>query len=442
MKRITLLTLTLVLSVVPIFWISAGGMIVKEAQKLGLELIEKAKSGSIEDIKLLINKGADLNRKDDHGNTALMWACEEYYTEIAELLIEKGADLNIKYDHGNTALMWACIYDRIYLAELLIEKGAGLNIQDNHGNTALMKAFYENHTDVAELLIEKSADLNIKDNNGNTALMWVCYTGDTMIAKLLIEKGADLHKQDNNGMTALMRACSMGDTEVAKLLIENGADLNIQDNHDYTALMWVCGDGDTKVAKLLIENGADLNIQDKDGNTALILVSRNGDTETCKAILSHAIILPELQSEKVKFIVNLFLVLKKNKCPKDIQFLIASKLELMELLYFENTKDYRNLFREAFLTKVDEIAKRTIEALKPMMVNARNLEGLTQELKDLLNPQHYEDNFGQVLRENIEKAIKARKLHLFVQRITESVENSNNQENSGLISAMLSWFFK
>ncbi len=175
-----------------------------------------------------------------------------------------------------------------------------------------------------------------------------------------------------------------------------------------------CHSGRTEIAKLLIENGADLNKQNHDGNTALIWACKKGHTEICKALLSHAIILPELTVGKREFKANFLLVLKKYKCPKDMKFLLASKLELTELLYFANIKGYCNQFKEAFLIKVNEIAEYTMEALMPMMVDAINQKGVTQELKNLLNPEHYEENFGELLRNNIKKVIEAKKLHLFM----------------------------
>ena len=44
-------------------------------------------------IKLLLEKGANINIKDKNGYTPLMWACKYNHTEIIELLLDKGAIL-------------------------------------------------------------------------------------------------------------------------------------------------------------------------------------------------------------------------------------------------------------------------------------------------------------------------------------------------------------
>ncbi len=58
---------------------------------LDLELIEKAKSGSLEELNNLIEKGADIDKQDNYDRTALIWACYNGQEEVAKLLIEKGA---------------------------------------------------------------------------------------------------------------------------------------------------------------------------------------------------------------------------------------------------------------------------------------------------------------------------------------------------------------
>lgn len=61
-----------------------------------------AQSGSIEIIKKLLSKGADIDIRDKFGKTPLMVAISEYHPEyrndraIIDLLIENGADIEAK----------------------------------------------------------------------------------------------------------------------------------------------------------------------------------------------------------------------------------------------------------------------------------------------------------------------------------------------------------
>lgn len=56
-------------------------------------------------IKILIDKGADVNAQDTQGQTPLMIAVQNnWYSEVSELLIDRGADINAKDNNGNTVI--------------------------------------------------------------------------------------------------------------------------------------------------------------------------------------------------------------------------------------------------------------------------------------------------------------------------------------------------
>jgi len=73
-------------------------------------------------------------------------------TKIVTLLLKKGANPNKKDNNGNTALIWANRMGQTENVKLLLEAGANPNVTDNNGNTALMFASKLGHTKIVRLL--------------------------------------------------------------------------------------------------------------------------------------------------------------------------------------------------------------------------------------------------------------------------------------------------
>ena len=75
-------------------------------------LMTLATEGCVDVVKVLLNAtGIDVNAKDDHKNTALMYAMESYdyrREEVIKLLLSRNeTDVNAQDESGATALMWA-----------------------------------------------------------------------------------------------------------------------------------------------------------------------------------------------------------------------------------------------------------------------------------------------------------------------------------------------
>lgn len=50
---------------------------------------------------------SNINDVDNFGNTALMFASKKLSVTVVSLLLEKGADVNIKNNNGDTALIYS-----------------------------------------------------------------------------------------------------------------------------------------------------------------------------------------------------------------------------------------------------------------------------------------------------------------------------------------------
>jgi len=144
----------------------------EKSQPCERTLVEAARvyGGQLEEVKLLIEKGAHVDMVNRFNRTALMEASDNGHEKIVELLIKKGANVNMVSNLGRTALMEASNHGHEKTVELLIEKRANVNMTDFLGSTALIEASRWNHIKIVELLIAKNADISQKDFFNRTAL--------------------------------------------------------------------------------------------------------------------------------------------------------------------------------------------------------------------------------------------------------------------------------
>ena len=108
--------------------------------------------------KLLIDKGADVNEKNDKGWTELMFASALGLTDTVQALVDKGVNVNEKETSGCTALHFAAIMGSLESAKVLIKAGADVNIRDNNGQTAYLIAASKRNTDFIRILSESGSD--------------------------------------------------------------------------------------------------------------------------------------------------------------------------------------------------------------------------------------------------------------------------------------------
>ena len=100
-------------------------------------LIQAVSKGDLEQVRLLISQGVDVNAAaaDKVGSTPLQRAAAGGNKNVVELLIAKGADVNAKNRVGWTPLHLATIPGHKNIVELLINKGADVNAKPEIFNT-------------------------------------------------------------------------------------------------------------------------------------------------------------------------------------------------------------------------------------------------------------------------------------------------------------------
>jgi len=131
-------------------------------------------SGNVEGVAALIEGGANVNMPTPHKKTALHKAVAINIEPIVKVLLDHGADIDKADTDGTTALHIAVTRDIDILA-LLLERGANTRAMDARGRTPLHVAANIGRTEAAALLLAISPELaEIPDSDGDLPQLENC----------------------------------------------------------------------------------------------------------------------------------------------------------------------------------------------------------------------------------------------------------------------------
>ncbi|KAL2743082.1 protein fem-1 CG6966-like isoform X1 [Vespula maculifrons] len=175
---------------------------------------------------LVVKCGADIEQPGSvvfdgetiEGAPPLWCAAAAGHIELVKLLVQRGANVNSTTKTNSTPLRAACFDGHFEIVRFLVKNGADIEMANRHGHTCLMIACYRGHIDIAKLLLAWNADVNRKSVRGNTALHDCAESGSLEILKLLVQHGAQMDV-DSYGMTPLLAAAVTGNTDIVEYLI-------------------------------------------------------------------------------------------------------------------------------------------------------------------------------------------------------------------------------
>ena len=273
------------------------------------DVVAAVKSGRADVVRSLLDQGADPDRRQGDGATALHYAAHRDDLEAARMLIEAGADAGAANDFGATAIWLAAGNGSAAMVRLLLDAGADPNAALTMGETPLMTAARGGDLETVELLLAAGADVNAAEaERHQTALMWAAAQRHAAVARVLIEHGADIHartavwdqlentagntnpignfRMSHGGSTPLLFAARQGDLATAQVLVEAGADVNDTAASGASALVIAAHSGHGPLGVYLLAQGADANAAGA-GYTALHAAVLRGQADLVEALLDH-----------------------------------------------------------------------------------------------------------------------------------------------------------
>lgn len=207
------------------------------------DLIVAIKAHDSVAVKACIERGADINSKDDKEYTPLYYAAELGDRAIVELLIAHGAEAKIATKYGITPYNRAFDGGHVAVCEFLKEQGGyavidavhcgdiqelehyliheGKNVQENM-QFLFAKAVCRGNSAVLELLLQHGADVN-SSFDAFTPLGYATMARNVGTIEFLIKHGADIHARGSGGWQPIHAAMVFPNLEVVKTLIAAGA---------------------------------------------------------------------------------------------------------------------------------------------------------------------------------------------------------------------------
>lgn len=263
-----------------------------------------AQYSSVRVVEELLRHGADPNLSSRHykptqqdGKTALFYAVDPNCHKprnsetILQLILWHGANINKIDNQGLTALYLAAKNGSISQAQMLLNHGAHINPQAT--SNALHAAALARQMEMIIWLLTQGSDVNHRDHGNETPIFNAIqsfvplprasdrtfmsvrdapHVDDSCIVQRLLSAGANINYKNTQGMTPLSVAADLGYTKIMRMLIERDADVHTKDNQRQTPLHKATRgnplhwhDFSLEATNVLIEHGANPNARDIDG---------------------------------------------------------------------------------------------------------------------------------------------------------------------------------
>ncbi|KAI4260459.1 MAG: hypothetical protein L6R42_004057, partial [Xanthoria sp. 1 TBL-2021] len=279
------------------------------------------RNDQIQAVCILLDHGADIEKKNSAGQTPLLLAIQCKALTIARELISRGAnvmgegaDLQIPFQKvwwsspmpflqyllaAGTILERQHLFDvselmtrivgdnDLQTGQWLFESALQVPDMTPIRSTLLIDAARHGALYLVKKLLDCGADVDSKDQRGRTALHQASAMGKLAVVKRLSERGIDVNIRSDSGQIALHRAAQSGDEELVKALITYDSDIDVHDDAGSTPLIDAIDLNKTSIALQLLQHGADVNVQDDNGMTALHFASARGNLRIVQKLMEQ-----------------------------------------------------------------------------------------------------------------------------------------------------------
>lgn len=300
------------------------------------------KNGALnsESLTFALQKGSNINHKDNAGNTVLLALLSEIFEfdvedatkedkahvknliDMIPWLIEEEINYNVCNSNGDNALMLATKHKHLKVVETLLEFEVDPNYINDRNETALAFAAMKgkSNIDVVSLLLDYGARPNIEDENGKTIIEKLIETElflrsnkklkmkfrqeidenenyKSVLEEILLNGEVNLNMLNSEGNPYFFDAVEHRNFDLVKMLVKYGADINQKNKDGYNIVYYYMMKNMTFrrvidhqqyliMLRNIISLGADVNSRDDFGGITLHKAILDNDLQTIKVLLN------------------------------------------------------------------------------------------------------------------------------------------------------------
>ncbi|PNP54124.1 hypothetical protein THARTR1_05331 [Trichoderma harzianum] len=263
--------------------------------KAGIErdspLLLAASKGCELMVQHLLAAGADRTcvTKDEGRGTPLYLAAEYGYQGIVRRLIadenQGHSILNYQSSAGNSPLMIACINGYSEIVKILLDANASVTLHNHDDKTVVYHALRLHNEDLVRTILEHADSVDEFKDIGSAFLRATELGFESVIRHCLGptnqgDKVSLIEHQGEEGKKALHYAAENGHVRIVELLLSLGAERDPVYQNGQTPLTLAAQHGEAEIVRLLLDNGAKAGAEKPFGRTILSQVVRDAKDST------------------------------------------------------------------------------------------------------------------------------------------------------------------
>ncbi|CAL1535401.1 unnamed protein product [Lymnaea stagnalis] len=254
-------------------WSAVSTIKTQAAPYNGDDLHQAVRRGNIEKVKEILDSGdVNADAQDEKDFSALVVAGLQGKFEIMDILLQHGADVNRKDASGKTPLIHAASRDLLETAKWLCKNGADVKTYDKSGMAAIHHAIDGGYVKLVEWMLDNAGaygfDIEqIETTSGMTPLNRCAnMTPDAKayeLAASLQLRGANMSAKAHNNYTPLLNAIIRRKIKLVEFFLARGADIYERNESGQTPYEVAQGVGNAQILRAFEEKIQQLNLLPK-----------------------------------------------------------------------------------------------------------------------------------------------------------------------------------